>query len=97
MFEHGVRKQQCEDEHDNCLENLPVEDPVSRFLSDNDQSVFTPGKGKKRKSQGKVVHPQPSDDLDISQVGTSCSSSSSLVHQAFLKNNRYYFDMFGAY
>jgi hypothetical protein len=70
--EHGTRKRNCEEQQDNPalddLENLPVDDPVSRYLSEGDLSVSTPGKGRKRKSQGAVVHAQPLEDLDISQV-----------------------------
>ena len=90
--EHGARKQHCEDPHGNIpfvddLEHLPVDDPVSRYLSEGDQSVSEPGKGRKRKSLGpSVQQQQPLEELDVSQV----SSQGSVVREAFCRNNRHY-------
>jgi len=77
-------KQACTSEHSRPaleeLENLPVDDPVSRYLSEGDQSVNTPGsgkKGRKRKSQKGVVYSEPAEDLDCSQDSISSSFSRS--------------------
>jgi len=78
--EHGARKAVCQEEQknpDDELGKLPVDDPVSRYLSEGDQSVFTPtGKGRKRKSLGPTV-PPPQEDLDTSQDSFSSSFSRS--------------------
>jgi len=51
------------------LENLPLDDTMSRFLGDTD----TPGKGKKRKSLGATVKSAPVEDLNMSQESTNSS------------------------
>jgi len=86
--EHGARKQHCEDPHGNIpfvddLENLPVDDPVSRYLSEGDQSVSTPGRGRKRKSLGpSVQQQQPLEELDVSQDSFSSSFSRSSLRSS---------------
>jgi len=81
--EHGARKKVCEEEHDD-LENLPVEDPVTRYLSEGDQSVYTPsGKGRKRKSLGpNAAQPTVHEDLDASQDSLSSSFSRSSLRSS---------------
>jgi len=78
--EHVARKVVCQEEEENPydeLGKLPVDDPVSRYLSEGDQSVFTPtGKGRKRKSLGPTVQPTQ-EDLDTSQDSLSSSFSRS--------------------
>eukprot|EP00092_Neocalanus_flemingeri_P107522 GFUD01138002.1.p1 GENE.GFUD01138002.1~~GFUD01138002.1.p1 ORF type:complete len:449 (-),score=155.58 GFUD01138002.1:60-1406(-) len=94
--EHGARKKECEEQHRTGLEdleNLPVDDPVSRYLSEGDLSVSTPGsgkKGRKRKSEGGVVHAQPAEDLDCSQDSFSRSSlrSSKRLKGASVSDNK---------
>eukprot|EP00090_Calanus_glacialis_P017554 TRINITY_DN27292_c0_g1_i1.p1 TRINITY_DN27292_c0_g1~~TRINITY_DN27292_c0_g1_i1.p1 ORF type:complete len:2374 (+),score=944.93 TRINITY_DN27292_c0_g1_i1:864-7124(+) len=84
--EHGSRKQNCSEQHDNPalddLENLPVDDPVSRYLSEGDVSVSTPGKGRKRKSLGAAVQQQPLEELDMSQDSNSSSFSRSSLRSS---------------
>merc|ERR1719318_2040119 len=84
--EHGSRKQHCSEQHDNPalddLENLPVDDPVSRYLSEGDLSVSTPGRGRKRKSLGAAVQQQPLEELDVSQDSNSSSFSRSSLRSS---------------
>jgi len=81
--EHGAKKKVCEEEHDD-LENLPVDDPVSRYLSEGDQSAYTPsGRGRKRKSLGPLTaQPAVQEDLDTSQDSLSSSFSRSSLRSS---------------
>jgi len=81
--EHGAKKKVCEEEHDD-LENLPVDDPVTRYLSEGDQSAYTPsGRGRKRKSLGPLTaQPPVQEDLDTSQDSLSSSFSRSSLRSS---------------